>query len=131
MDDLISRQDAIDAVRTFYADNYALEDSIEELLEKLPSAQQPLVEQLRWERDVAVKQLEDLGYAFGEKPLPSAPRWIPCSERLPDEDGTYIVTGKKGAVYSISYRDDGHWWYGGNKPLAWMPMPAAWEGWDK
>lgn len=39
MDDTISRQAAIDAVRTYYDDEYALADSIEELIEKLPSAQ--------------------------------------------------------------------------------------------
>lgn len=39
MDDQISRQAAIDAVRTYYDDEYALADSIEELIEKLPSAQ--------------------------------------------------------------------------------------------
>ena len=39
MNDLISREAAIDAVRTYYDDEYALADSIEELIEKLPSAQ--------------------------------------------------------------------------------------------
>ena len=38
--DLISRQDAIDAVRSYYDEQYALCDSIEELIEKLPSAQE-------------------------------------------------------------------------------------------
>ena len=28
-------------------------------------------------------------------------RWIPCSERLPDKDGRYLVTCKK---YCINYR---------------------------
>lgn len=41
--DCISRQAAIDAVRTFYADEYAIVDSVEELLEKLPSAQSDIV----------------------------------------------------------------------------------------
>ena len=27
------------------------------------------------------------------KALPSAQQWIPCSERLPEEDGTYFVSG--------------------------------------
>ena len=38
MTDLISRQAAIDAVRSYYDEEYALTDSIEELIEKLPSA---------------------------------------------------------------------------------------------
>ena len=42
--DTISRQAAIDAVRTYYDDEYALADSIEELIEKLPSAQPEIVQ---------------------------------------------------------------------------------------
>lgn len=38
-DDTISRKAAIDAVRTYYADEYFIIDSIEELIEKLPSVQ--------------------------------------------------------------------------------------------
>ena len=38
MNDLISRQAAIDAVRTYYDEQYAHADSIEDLIEKLPSA---------------------------------------------------------------------------------------------
>lgn len=39
MSDLIDRQAAIDAVRSYYDEQYALCDSIEELIEKLPSAE--------------------------------------------------------------------------------------------
>ena len=56
MDDLISRQAAIEAVRIFYADECALVDSIEEQLEKLPSAQ-PERKKGRWiygEHDIAM-----------------------------------------------------------------------------
>lgn len=57
MGDLIDRQAAIDAIRIFYADECALVDSIEEQLEKLPSAQPQHIEGrwidtgrcLRWE----------------------------------------------------------------------------------
>ena len=41
--DLISRAAAIDAVRTYYDDEYALADSIEELIEKLPPAQPEII----------------------------------------------------------------------------------------
>ena len=41
--DLIDRQAAIEAIRIFYADECALVDSIEEQLEKLPSAQPEII----------------------------------------------------------------------------------------
>lgn len=47
MSDLIDRQAAIDAVRSYYDEQYALCDSIEELIEKLPSAQ-PAPKRGRW-----------------------------------------------------------------------------------
>lgn len=43
MSDLISRQAAIDAVRSYYDEQYALCDSIEELIEKLPSAEPEII----------------------------------------------------------------------------------------
>ena len=43
MRDLIDRQAAIDAVRSYYDEQYALCDSIEELIEKLPSAQPEII----------------------------------------------------------------------------------------
>ena len=54
------------------------------------------------------------------------PRWIPVTERLPEEDGRYLITGKRGTVYSIEY-EDGRW-YGGIQPIAWMPLPTPYKG---
>lgn len=51
-------------------------------------------------------------------------RWIPCSERLP-ENGLYLITGKKGSVYPLRI-EDGRW-YGGIKPVAWMSLPEPYE----
>ena len=58
------------------------------------------------------------------KQLPSAqpePKWIPCSDENPKADGRYLITGKMGTVYSLDF-EDGRW-YGGIKPVAWMPLP--------
>lgn len=52
--------------------------------------------------------------------------WIPVTERLPEEDGRYLITGKRGTVYSIEY-EDGRW-YGGIQPIAWMPLPTPYKG---
>ena len=61
-------------------------------------AEQPTVEavpktyadQIRWERDVAVGQLNEIGCQFGQnmdevKKKLEASQWIPCGERLPEE----------------------------------------------
>lgn len=61
-------------------------------------------------------------------------RWIPCSERLPEESGLYIVTnvGRCGELVETRYyyiREDGNFWGGhqSRKVLAWMPLPASYR----
>ena len=100
MDDLISRQAAIDA------------------LGDKPLAwtegEYELGLQQQWEADVnAIKA------------LPSAQQWIPCSEKLPEKNGRYLVTrGLKACnsiwnrVYIVNYTDlmgliaEKIWWEG-------------------
>jgi len=86
-----------------------------------------VLEQVMWERDVAIEQLKELGYEFGEKV-----GWIPCSERLPEEEGSYLVVGKTGGAtvtrwYPPSqFYPNGH--FGGNSAgyiRYWMPRPKA------
>lgn len=62
------------------------------------------------------------------------PKWIPCSERLPEEYGNYLITTHDGNV-DIGTIDpknknvwsacdsDGFYWLG--EVLAWMPLPTA------
>lgn len=68
--------------------------------------------------------------------LPSAQpehRWIPCSERLPEDDGIYIVSGKWGSgKISVGeceyYKHDGYFRAAWNfDVIAWMPMPAPYK----
>ncbi|MBR1904879.1 MAG: hypothetical protein IJ819_00250 [Clostridiales bacterium] len=40
-------------------------------------------EQIKWERDLAIQQLKDLGYFLGEKSKDNKVEWIPFSEELP------------------------------------------------
>lgn len=78
------------------------------------------------------------------------PRWIPCSERLPEKGGQYLVTrGHKSCgnlwnrVYIVNYSDlmglkkEKIWWSGDvgksdfekyDDVLAWMPLPEPWRG---
>lgn len=82
------------------------------------------------------------------KNLPSAQRWIPCSERPPEADGEYLVTvegyleGEHVLVLNYGtpllpmnvgegrawYLSDieGDFYYDG--VTAWMPLPEPWRG---
>lgn len=73
--DLISRQDAIDALT---------KERLYLLERDMPGAEHILIHH-------AINVIEN---------LPSAQQWIPCSERLPEEDGKYIV------CYEEGYRED-------------------------
>lgn len=144
MDDLISRQAAIDAIyETFcyaYCDNCekemnedlcgdchrkyqnwaASKDIISKTINSLPSAQP---EVLACGNGELIEQLEQ--------------QWIPCSERLPEEDIKVLVTDEDGDIY-IAYYDYNEWsdepkieWWTGEfriYPIAWMPLPEPWKG---
>ena len=66
------------------------------------------------------------------KALEQEPRWIPVSERLPEETGTYLVT--------LEYKEHGTgittlWFHGSfgwdlrvaDVVVAWMPLPKPYE----
>ena len=95
MDDLISRKSVIDALS--YCQTYLFDS-----------------------RDHDKKiSLEDAEYTIER--LPSAQQWIPCSERLPDKNGKYLVVGRQKAINILKF--DGGRWYGKWGVVAWMPMP--------
>ena len=72
------------------------------------------------------------GCADRIRSLPSAQpeqRWIPCSERLPDDDRTKVVTLANGNA-EAGYYSNGDWWCIGDTislenpiVIAWMPLP--------
>lgn len=67
--------------------------------------------------------------------LASQQRWIPCSERLPDECGNYLVTEETVGWNMLAYgtTDIAYFdtvWHKADKVLAWMPLPEPWEGAD-
>ncbi len=77
--------------------------------------------------------------------LPSAQQWIPCSERLPNTSGTYIVTrwfckgeSDERLLPDACYFDGTDTWYDDNRInhsrsyvtdtiVAWMPLPESYR----
>ena len=63
------------------------------------------------------------------------PHWIPCSERLPKDEGFYIVTleHRYGAETNIRFfkieNGERYWSLWGNENItAWMPKPEPFKG---
>jgi hypothetical protein len=79
-----------------------------------------------------IKQTLDDAYRHGETEAEARfhaqQRWIPCSERLPEEDGLYLVTTSKGQVQVHVFSHNGNseeYWMRCNK--AWMPLPEPYR----
>lgn len=71
--------------------------------------------------------------------LPSVqpePHWIPCSERLPEESGSYLCTcldGHRSMVTQVKFHPRIKSWNltGARaywKVVAWQPLPEPWKG---
>lgn len=81
--------------------------------------------------------------------IDAVPQWIPCSERLPEESGRYLVTrglNACGSLWNRSYianysdlmgiKSKRIWWQGNvgksdferlDDVLAWMPLPKPYK----
>lgn len=62
-------------------------------------------------------------------------KWIPCSERLPEKLGEYLVTVntvgwnlEETTEIDIAYWDDLEGFHKAEKVIAWMPLPKPYEG---
>ena len=121
------------------------------IIDKQPTVEavpKSYAEQIRWERDVAVRQLNEIGCQFGQKmdevkdKLNSAKNWIPCSERLPAQPGNNpVFESKPLELYLISVKNSDYpyraFWNGKiftdgfskvENVIAWMPLPEAYKG---
>lgn len=83
--------------------------------------------------DMALTALEAEETWYATHEYPPKTRWIPCSERLPEEDGSYLVSGKWGSgkesvgdcEFSV---EDGYFQTAWNfDVLAWMPLPEPYK----
>ena len=115
-------------------------------------------------RQDAIKAIEDLPNCYNGfsdtydkaciigtlEEVPSAQQWIPCSERLPEEDNctgsgvqysddvliTVVNTMDEETIIDYGHTTDGEWYSEttdcfiphGWKPIAWLPLPKAYEG---
>ncbi len=71
-----------------------------------------------------------------ECPLVEVLRWIPCSERMPDEDINVLIKDDDGDVNVARYEynswaedPDIEWWSDEYRvyPTAWMPLPEPYK----
>ena len=145
MSELIDRQAAIEAIeqmqmpimRSEFPEEQFVFTGMSEALQAikdLPSAQ-PDPSQVA--RDIATIIENEQDMMVIER---NAQQWIPCSERLPEKYGNYLVTTDDGEV-DIGSCDpenkdrqdhfwggcdaDGFFWYGENIVIAWMPLPKS------
>lgn len=115
-DDLIRRQSAIEEIEFGITYMKAINTQTGEVIEPFAKINDELRE--------AVNRV---------KALPSAQQWIPCSERLPEDDRTKVVTLANGNS-EAGYYSNGDWWCIGDSitlenptVIAWMPLPKPYE----
>ena len=87
-------------------------EAIETLRANYPDA---CYEQLREAVDKAIKALE-------------LQEWIPCDERMPEEEGHYLVTDESGGTAYVGSSqflicDDGKFYWDFFDVTAWRPLP--------
>ena len=102
MNDLISRQAAIDALHMHLMYRMGTDSNkkrLDDWINSLPSAQ-------------------------------PEPQWIPCSEKLPEEMGTYMTTidyGERGLVAGQRYYYGRGLKWNDECVIAWMPLPEPYR----
>ena len=132
MNDLISRQAVIDAIDSVLVEDESCKVWFKLAVKNLPSAQPYTDEEIQKMQDIEQAQL----YKAYERGKADALRWIPCSERLPEESGTYTVTAYDGATNRVTYakyqKRLKRWELTGARAywrvVAWMPLPESYRG---
>ena len=114
MDDLISRQTVLYWLKNEWN---GMVTSLFDGIKALPSAQPQYIA-----RDIAtiIENEKDMRVVLKQ------PRWIPCSERLPNKDGYYLTTTYYRQVYADYWNED-HF-DRTEAVIAWMPLPEPYKG---
>ena len=115
-------------------------DYAEEYKDKYVS--RAVFEQVVWENNVAISQLEELGYGLGEKISKSNNNgWIPCEKKLPETNESVLCwaksTARGGDVCFVGSYHKGFWFLqssanthsfpGQYKIVAWQQLPAPYQ----
>jgi len=117
-----------------------LEKKLAEAEQKL-TAQNKAIDELRLaltnaERAVERGRMKDAQFVCPHCGEELKSRWIPVSERLPEEDGAYVVSVIRNRpirfpdwetrdVYECVYSEAG--WHTANDVVAWMPLPEPYK----
>lgn len=91
-----------------------------------------------WDRLISVSENDWVGFDTIDEVLsgmPSEQRWIPVTERLPEEEGQYLVSCNNDYEVEIGrfYIDgeDERWfncdWSNPEDVVAWMPLPEPYK----
>jgi len=151
MDDLISRQAAIDAVLSAIPYDDYWKEEVEKAVNNIPPAQPEERTDKHTETHACdlISRQALCEYALNQKDKSVTPNdimrfpsarseqiWIPCSEKLPDEDGIYLVTDDSGGVKETHESwfiecDDGTPSWDLANVTAWMPLPEPYKGGEK
>ena len=106
----------------------AIRDVLKEMVTYNGITKDNILKAFRWFFDWAV---EEASADSGE--------WIPCSDCLPDDHGTRLVTLSNGTVEGAYYSNDNWWCMSDNTELevrtneviAWMPLPEPYKVGDQ
>lgn len=92
-----------------------------------------------WDGYMTPEQMQEYKTMIEQKSEPVYPKWIPCSERLPEKNGEFIVS-LEDCVYPWASWFNGKWFmlpadgiardFGEHEVLAWMPLPKPYKGGD-
>lgn len=129
MSDLISRQAAIDAMEQ-------QAEAMGNWSERYAEQRRGILTAINIVSDLPSAQPEVLACGNGELDAQPEQRWISCSERLPEEDGEYLVESTRG--YEVLYyreeekqfglmvvKFDGNVGFVPKKVYEWMPIPGV------
>ena len=99
------------------------------LIERLNEIEEHCLNVCDWQGQSAIEDAIAIANQLAEEQNNG---WIPCSERLPNEKGDYLVACNDGKVRVWWFVVEGDFkcWLSGVhqlKPIAWMPLPAPYQ----
>lgn len=82
------------------------------------------------ELDAYCRGMDKVMEVVKSMPTIEVPQWTPCSERLPDKEGKYLVTDIKTIDIDIfTHSGNGTpMWFLSDNVTAWMPLPEPYQG---